>query len=143
MVFKCNMKNCQRYYHLKCLFTKEYEGRFADKAGKVVKDITEKSIIFRCPAHYCFACYGKDLQLSKSKPVTCALCSMTLHLKCTTDNQFLKLRRSTYICRSHLGKNLSFNLVEEYKVFWEKRTFTKKSIKEKLFSNTPKPLLEG
>ena len=127
MVFKCNMKNCNKFYHLKCLFCEEYNGRFADKAGKVIRSIKEKSIVFRCPAHYCFVCYIKDPQSCKSRPVSCSVCSMTIHLKCMKDDQFKKLRKNTYICQSHLTED-KLRLVEEFYLFNEKKIVDKKKV---------------
>lgn len=107
-----------------------------------MKNIDEKSIIFRCPAHYCFSCYGKDYQLSKSRPVTCALCSMTLHLKCMAENQYTKIRKSTYVCTIHLSKDLGFDLVEELRLFTDRKATKKNTNDKKIFIDRIKKLKE-
>jgi len=103
-LYRCSAAGkCNKFFHLSCLFSPEFEGKFSDHTGKTVKDVSTPSKLFRCPAHYCHVCYGIDSKSTKLRSFGCIRCCLSFHDKCLDKEKFLRLgHEHYYICADHL-----------------------------------------
>jgi hypothetical protein len=94
--------DCGHFYHIECLYSEQHRGKFADVRGKRTRDLSEVSLDFRCPAHYCQSCKYSDGRHSQMKSTGCVRCYHSYHESCIGKEQFLKLNGQYFICSSHL-----------------------------------------
>ena len=117
-VYKCSAPSkCNKFYHLSCLFTPEFNNKFSDNLGRKIQSASIPSKVFRCPAHYCCHCYVMDSKSTKSRSYCCIRCCKSYHDKCLPSDKFIRLGKDhIYICSQHLseGENTS-EMIEDIK----------------------------
>lgn len=96
------MPKCTNFFHLNCLFSKEYEYKFANMVGKPINDISNKTKNYRCPSHYCYKCYGTDDVVSSMRTVKCIKCPKSYHEKKCMPKTFIKIMKGVFLCYHHL-----------------------------------------
>jgi hypothetical protein len=119
---------CNNFYHLSCLYKKEYENKFALSSGKTVTDVenpppSSNTKLFRCPSHYCKKCYGTDEAVFITRTSKCFKCPKAYHErpKCMPSSKLIKIMRNVYLCPGHLSEMNTTEeaLRQEYKPFKE------------------------